>query len=102
MSYDVRHLAAAHRFETKVEGYTCELDYSLQGSVMTLTLVCLPKWAAAVLPQSWFAPRSKRRARKVGKSYPRAVMHGYGSSGTRNTRHSAHEACEASWLPESP
>jgi predicted GNAT family acetyltransferase len=42
MSYDVRHLAAAHRFETKVEGYTCELDYSLQGSVMTITHTGVP------------------------------------------------------------
>ena len=42
MSYDIRHLAAAHRFKTTVDGYTCELDYSLQNNVMTITHTGVP------------------------------------------------------------
>jgi predicted GNAT family acetyltransferase len=42
MSYDVRHLAAAHRFETEVDGYACELDYNLGNGVMTITHTGVP------------------------------------------------------------
>jgi uncharacterized protein len=42
MSYDIRHLAAAHRFETKVDGYICEVDYLLQDGVMTITHTGVP------------------------------------------------------------
>lgn len=37
MSLDIHHVRAAHRFETKVDGFTCELDYTLQDDVMTIT-----------------------------------------------------------------
>jgi uncharacterized protein len=42
MSYDIRHLAAARRFETLVEGFTCELEYHLQDGVMTITYTGVP------------------------------------------------------------
>lgn len=42
MSYDIRHLTAAHRFETTVEGFLCELDYQLQDGVMTITHTEVP------------------------------------------------------------
>lgn len=43
MALDIRHLAAAHRFETTVDGVVCELDYSLNGSVMTITHTGVPE-----------------------------------------------------------
>ncbi|MBE1159791.1 GNAT family N-acetyltransferase [Dyella acidiphila] len=42
MSYDIHHLAAAHRFETTVDGYVCELDYQLRDGVMTITHTGVP------------------------------------------------------------
>jgi uncharacterized protein len=42
MSYDIRHLGAAHRFETKVDGAVCELDYILHDGVMTITHTGVP------------------------------------------------------------
>jgi uncharacterized protein len=42
MSYNIRHLAAAHRFETTVDGYNCGLDYSLRNSVMTISHTGVP------------------------------------------------------------
>lgn len=42
MAVNIRHLASAHRFETTVEGFTCELDYTLQGQVMTITHTGVP------------------------------------------------------------
>lgn len=38
----VRHDAAARRFEVIVDGHTCELDYRLSGSVMTITHTGVP------------------------------------------------------------
>ncbi|GLQ90157.1 GNAT family N-acetyltransferase [Dyella flagellata] len=43
MALDIRHLAAAHRFETTVDGVVCELEYSLQGSVMSITHTGVPE-----------------------------------------------------------
>jgi predicted GNAT family acetyltransferase len=42
MALDIRHLAAAHRFEVTVDGYVCELDYSLRDGVMTITHTGVP------------------------------------------------------------
>jgi predicted GNAT family acetyltransferase len=42
MSYDVRHDPAARRFETVVDGLHCELDYRLDGKVMTITHTGVP------------------------------------------------------------
>jgi uncharacterized protein len=42
MTHGIHHLAAAHRFETTVEGFSCELDYSLQDGVMTITHTEVP------------------------------------------------------------
>ncbi|GAB2585460.1 N-acetyltransferase [Dyella jejuensis] len=42
MALDIRHLATAHRFETNVDGFTCELDYRLQDHVMTITHTGVP------------------------------------------------------------
>ncbi|HET7332764.1 GNAT family N-acetyltransferase [Dyella sp.] len=42
MTLDIRHLAAAHRFEAIVDGFLCELDYHLQGQVMTITHTGVP------------------------------------------------------------
>lgn len=36
MSFNIDHDPAAHRFETRVDGHTCVLDYTLDGSVMTI------------------------------------------------------------------
>lgn len=43
MGLDIRHLAAAHRFETIVDGHVCELDYSLHDQVMTITHTGVPE-----------------------------------------------------------
>jgi len=43
MSLDIHHLSAAHRFETTVDGVTCELNYSLQDRVMTITHTRVPR-----------------------------------------------------------
>jgi uncharacterized protein len=42
MTVDIQHLASAHRFEATVDGFDCELDYSLQGKVMTITHTGVP------------------------------------------------------------
>lgn len=42
MAHDIHHLAAAQRFETHVDGFTCELDYSLRDGVMTITHTGVP------------------------------------------------------------
>jgi uncharacterized protein len=42
MSYDIQHLARVHRFETVVDGVTCELDYTLHDGVMTITHTGVP------------------------------------------------------------
>jgi len=43
MSFDVTHDGAARRFETRVEGEHCTLDYDLGGGVMTITHVIVPE-----------------------------------------------------------
>jgi predicted GNAT family acetyltransferase len=43
MSLDIHHLSAAHRFETTVDGVTCELNYSLQDRIMTITHTGVPE-----------------------------------------------------------
>ncbi|MEI7036279.1 GNAT family N-acetyltransferase [Fulvimonas yonginensis] len=42
MGYEIRHDPRAQRFETRVEGQLCELDYRLAGSVMTITHTGVP------------------------------------------------------------
>lgn len=42
MTLDIRHLASEYRFETRVDGCTCELDYILQDRVMTITHTGVP------------------------------------------------------------
>jgi hypothetical protein len=42
MELDIRHDRAAQRFETRVDGALCELDYRLAGSVMTITHTGVP------------------------------------------------------------
>jgi predicted GNAT family acetyltransferase len=42
MTVYIRHLASSHRFETTVDGVTCELEYTLQGKVMTITHTGVP------------------------------------------------------------
>ena len=42
MALDIRHLAAAHRFEVTVDGFVCELDYQLHGQVMTIIHTGVP------------------------------------------------------------
>lgn len=42
MTLDIRHLAAAHRFEVNVDGYMCGLEYSLRDKVMTITHTGVP------------------------------------------------------------
>jgi predicted GNAT family acetyltransferase len=43
MSPVIEHNRAAQRFETRVEGLLCELDYSLSGKVMTITHTGVPE-----------------------------------------------------------
>ncbi len=38
----IRHDPAAHRFEVVVDGKLCELDYQLQGAVMTIVHTGVP------------------------------------------------------------
>lgn len=42
MALDIRHLAAARRFEASVDGFVCELDYTLHDRVMTITHTGVP------------------------------------------------------------
>ena len=42
MALDIRHLAAAHRFEATFDGFVCELDYTLHDRVMTITHTGVP------------------------------------------------------------
>jgi len=42
MSFDIRHDPTARRFETVVDGQPCELDYRLDGNVMTITHTGVP------------------------------------------------------------
>lgn len=42
MAYDIRHDKSAQRFETDVDGALCELDYRLDGAVMTLIHTGVP------------------------------------------------------------
>jgi uncharacterized protein len=42
MAVDIRHLPSSHRFETTVEGFICELDYTLQGRILTITHTGVP------------------------------------------------------------
>lgn len=43
MTPDIRHDAAAHRFEILVDGSLCELDYTLEHDVMTITHTGVPE-----------------------------------------------------------
>lgn len=43
MTPDIRHDSAAHRFEVRVEGSLCELDYTLADGVMTITHTLVPE-----------------------------------------------------------
>ena len=42
MSFVIEHDRAAHRFETRVDGIRCELDYTLVSGVMTITHTGVP------------------------------------------------------------
>ena len=42
MEVQVTHNTGEHRFEAVVDGYRCELDYSLQDSTMTITHTGVP------------------------------------------------------------
>ncbi|HET7843612.1 MAG TPA: GNAT family N-acetyltransferase, partial [Xanthomonadales bacterium] len=42
MSDSIQHDRANHRFETKVDGHVCELDYRDDGSTMTITHTGVP------------------------------------------------------------
>lgn len=42
MSPEVRHDAASRRFEIRVDGSTCELDYRWRDGVMTITHTGVP------------------------------------------------------------
>lgn len=42
MSLTIRHDAARRRFETEVDGHRCELDYTLDGSTMTIIHTGVP------------------------------------------------------------
>jgi predicted GNAT family acetyltransferase len=42
MSFQIRHDPATQRFDTRVDGHPCELDYSLANGVMTITHTGVP------------------------------------------------------------
>lgn len=42
MTLSIQHDRSAHRFETTVEGATCEVDYTLSAGVMTITHTGVP------------------------------------------------------------
>ena len=42
MSFDIRNDPSARRFDTVVDGQHCELDYRLDGKVMTITHTGVP------------------------------------------------------------
>ena len=42
MALDITHLPAAHRFETRVDGVLCELDYGLHNQLMTILHTGVP------------------------------------------------------------
>ena len=43
MSFDVIHDANSRRFEVRVDGEHCTLDYDLDGNIMTITHVIVPE-----------------------------------------------------------
>lgn len=43
MSFPIEHDRAAHRFETRVDGVSCVLEYTLANSVMALTHTNVPQ-----------------------------------------------------------
>ncbi len=43
MPFNIDHDQAAHRFETRVDGHTCVLDYTLNGRVMTIRYTGVPE-----------------------------------------------------------
>lgn len=47
MSWDIVHDTAERRFETRVEGELCTLDYELDGDTMTITHVIVPRSVGA-------------------------------------------------------
>ena len=42
MAFSIDHDQAAHRFETRVEGHSCVLDYTLDDGVMTISHTGVP------------------------------------------------------------
>ena len=42
MFSEINHNARTHRFETKVDGVPCVLDYTLENGVMTITHTIVP------------------------------------------------------------
>ena len=45
MAFDIRHDLAARRFETRVDGFECVLDYVERAGVMTITHTGVPSAA---------------------------------------------------------
>jgi predicted GNAT family acetyltransferase len=43
MTPDIHHDSVAHRFETRVDDSLCELDYTLDQGVMTITHTLVPE-----------------------------------------------------------
>ena len=43
MPFPIEHNRAAHRFETQVDGVLCVLDYTLAGTVATMTHTGVPE-----------------------------------------------------------
>jgi uncharacterized protein len=42
MPFAIQHERSAHRFDTRVDGAYCELEYTLAGDVMTVTHTGVP------------------------------------------------------------
>jgi hypothetical protein len=80
MALDIRHLIAAHRFEATVDGFLCELDYDLQGQVMTIMHTGVPKDVGGRGIASELVRAALEKARREGWrvvpacSYARAWM----------------------------
>ena len=70
MDFGIAHDPAARRFEARVEGEHCALDYELGGNVMTITHVIVPepvgnRGIASALTEAAFAYARAHRLRVV-------------------------------------
>lgn len=84
MNLNIHHDAGQCRFETRVDGHACQLDYSLAGNVMTITHTGVP---------------TPVEGRGIAGALTRAAMEAAREQGWKVVPACAYAA---SWLPRHP